>query len=93
MLQDIQQYHWNNQFRLDQDDTDTQDDDNYFLLMIAFQTLDVEQIIESVEFDFGTLLAAAGGNLGLFLGLSVASVAFATINLFKKFALERCCKE
>ena len=43
-------------------------------LVLVYETLSVEEHFETLVFDFGSLLAAAGGNLGLFLGFSCLSL-------------------
>jgi hypothetical protein len=42
--------------------------------------LDVEERIETLVYDVGSFLAAAGGNLGLLLGFSCLSTIFGFIN-------------
>jgi len=51
---------------------------NYF-----YKTLLVEKQVETLAYDFGGFLAAAGGNLGLCLGFSCLSILF-TINQWMK---------
>ena len=63
--------------------------EDYFMLNYAFATLNVEQKIESLDFDLGALLSAAGGNMGLFLGLSVSSLALAFIQCCKSLAFKK----
>jgi hypothetical protein len=55
-----------------------------------FQTLNVEQRIETLDFDFVSLMAAIGGNLGLFLGLSVLSLTMSLISCLKTLARMLC---
>ena len=57
--------------------------DNYYALLLYYETFDVEEQVESLVYDAGSLLVSVGGNLGLFLGLSCLSVIFAIINLLK----------
>jgi len=61
---------------------------NDFALYVYFSTLNVEQQIESFDYDFASFLAAAGGNLGLFLGFSCLSVLFAVVNYVSKMFAE-----
>jgi hypothetical protein len=56
----------------------------YHLFTYSYATLNVEERIESLEYDFGNFLVAAGGNLGLFLGFSCLSLLLAIIDLAKK---------
>ncbi len=58
---------------------------DHFSLEYRYSTLFVEERIESYDYDVGSFLAAAGGNLGLFLGFSCLSVMFATINWIKLY--------
>ena len=48
-------------------------------------TLFVDEKIESLEYDIGSFLAAAGGNLGLMLGFSCLSVMFTTVEYANKY--------
>ncbi len=41
-----------------------------FYLVIAYSSLDIKTKTETFVYDLGSLFAAAGGNLGLFLGFS-----------------------
>jgi hypothetical protein len=56
---------------------------DHFSLEYRYSTLFVEERIESYDYDVGSFLAAAGGNLGLFLGFSCLSVLFAAIKWIK----------
>jgi hypothetical protein len=58
-----------------------------FYLALAYSTLNVEQKTETLVYDFGTMLTAAGGNLGLFLGFSCLTFLLDIIDKFGK-----CCK-
>ncbi len=58
--------------------------ENNFALYVFFSTLNVQQQIESFDYDFASFLAAAGGKLGLFLGFSCLSVLFAVVNCVSK---------
>jgi len=53
----------------------------YFGINIQYTTLNVEERIENLEYDFGNLLVSAGGNFGLFLGFSCMSVLFELVNI------------
>jgi hypothetical protein len=44
-----------------------------------FSSLIVEERVETLVYDVGSFLAAAGGNLGLFLGFSCLSVCLSLI--------------
>jgi hypothetical protein len=46
---------------------------NAFLLVLTYQSFLVEEKIENLVYDFSSFVSAAGGNLGLFLGLSLFS--------------------
>ena len=58
-----------------------------FLLFTYYSALAVQERIESLEYDLGSLLVAAGGNLGLFLGLSAFSGLLLIINWCKRLTL------
>jgi hypothetical protein len=47
-----------------------------------YSSLSVEEHFETLVFDSGSLLAAAGGNLGLFLGFSCLSLIFSSLYYF-----------
>ena len=59
-------------FEMPQNFTET----SVYLLMYYYKTLVVEKQVETLVYDFGGFLAAAGGNLGLCLGLSCLSIVF-----------------
>jgi hypothetical protein len=52
----------------------------------------VEEQIERLAYDFGNFLAAAGGNLGLFLGFSCLPMLLGFISIFKKFGVKNSIK-
>ena len=58
---------------------------SYHIFAYSFATLNIEERIESLEYDFGNFLVAAGGNLGLFLGFSCLSVLLVTIEYAQNF--------
>jgi Amiloride-sensitive sodium channel len=53
-------------------------------LIIFFRKLEIEERTEALVYDIGTLLSAAGGNLGLLVGFSCLSVIFAAIDVLGK---------
>jgi hypothetical protein len=64
------------------------DDDNRlgndtFELNVGFDSLNIEERTETFVYDVGNFLAAAGGNLGLFMGFSCLSILFALIDCLK----------
>jgi hypothetical protein len=61
-------------------------------LIISFNSLLVEEQIETLAYDFGNFLAAAGGNLGLFLGFSCLPMLLGFISIFKKFGVKNSIK-
>ena len=63
----------------------------YFPLKYYYDTLNVEQRIESLDYDFGNFLVSAGGNLGLFLGFSCLSVLLALIKCLKAVLKKKVC--
>jgi len=52
-----------------------------FGLYYFYKTLQIEEKVETLIFDFGGLLASAGGNLGLCLGFSSLSIFYSIIHL------------
>ena len=70
-----------------------EDNVTIFLLRYYYGTLNVEQQIESLDYDFGSFLVSAGGNLGLFLGFSCLSVLFAIIKCLKKILVNKICNK
>ena len=59
-----------------------------YLLNVAFESLLVEEKVEALVYDGVSFVAAAGGNLGLFIGFSCFSVLIALVKLFKKKILK-----
>ena len=55
-----------------------------FLFFISFGSLLVEERSEALIYDGVTFIAAAGGNLGLFLGFSFFSVAISIVKMIQK---------
>ena len=53
---------------------------NVFRIFFFYQTLTVEEKIETLLYDVGGLMATAGGNLGLCLGFSCLSILYAAIS-------------
>jgi len=51
---------------------------------VFYSTLDVKEVVETLVYDVGDFLAAAGGNLGLLLGFSCLSVLLAVINAIQE---------
>jgi hypothetical protein len=49
-------------------------ENNSFDLYYSFETMDTEERMETLTYDLGNFLVAAGGNLGLFLGFSCFSL-------------------
>ena len=79
----LKYYHKNNARYFDA----TNKSKDHFTLYSFYPTFDVEEKIETLEYDLANLLVSAGGNLGLFLGFSCFSVMLSVINwLQAKFA-------
>ena len=55
-----------------------------FVFIISFGSLLVEERSEALIYDGVTFIAAAGGNLGLFLGFSFFSVAISIVKMIQK---------
>jgi len=56
---------------------------NIFDLTIAYSSLDVTTKTETLVYDFGDFLSAAGGNMGLFLGFSCLGCMWHIIEKFR----------
>ena len=69
----------------DESEDSTENKVEHFSLEYRYSTLIVEERIESYDYDVGSFLAAAGGNLGLFLGFSCLSALFAAIQWIKMY--------
>ncbi len=65
--------------------SDTGGSIDFFLLYLYFGTLDVEERIDNLDYDFESFLAAVGGNLGLFLGFSCLSVLLTFVRVLNRF--------
>jgi Amiloride-sensitive sodium channel len=65
---------------------ETSDDGEIFYLLYYYLTLATEQRIQSLDYDFGNFLVAAGGNLGLFLGMSCLSVLWSLADFLQAIA-------
>ena len=59
-------------------------EDKYLLFIIAYQTLQVQEIVTTFQNDLASLLSVGGGNLGLLLGFSCLSVLLNLINAMKQ---------
>ena len=53
------------------------------IINLSYETLSIEEEEESIVYDVGNFLAAAGGNLGLFLGFSCFSVIISFFKIVK----------
>ncbi len=62
---------------------------DFFSMIYFYSTLSVEEKIENLDFDLGSLLASAGGNLGLVLGLSCLPVLLSIIRCLKTIFLDK----
>ena len=51
-----------------------EEEDDPYIFYFFYKTFLVEQRVETLIYDFGGFLAAAGGNLGLCLGFSLLSI-------------------
>ena len=77
-------YYYESTFIYSETDYSDIENINSFTLVVFYDTLNVKQLIESFDYDLGSFLASAGGNLGLFLGLSCLSILLSFIKLAKK---------
>lgn len=58
-----------------------------FYLSMAYSTQDIESRTETLVYDAGSLLAAAGGNLCLFLGFSCMTCIWTSVNIIEQYLL------
>ena len=49
-------------------------------MIVSYKSLNVEERTEQLVYDLGSVLAAAGGHMGLFLGLSCMSILLGFVN-------------
>ena len=54
-------------------------------LSLSYESLIVEEHIETLVYDAGSFLSAIGGNLGLFLGFSCLTMLLGILKLAEKF--------
>ena len=66
--------------------------DSKVMFALGYETLLIEEHAESLVYDVTNFLAAAGGNLGLFLGFSCMSVFYGTIKIIKKIKFQKINK-
>ncbi len=57
--------------------------DGYFGVSFYYDSLDIEERIETLAFGGGSLLAEIGGNIGLLLGFSLLSLLFSVLKILK----------
>ena len=90
---DLKFYHENSWYLYEE----LSDTKPFFGLFYFYDTLRVEEKIETLIFDLGGVLAAAGGNLGLCLGFSCLSILHSMIcfisQLVKKLILQLLNKQ
>ena len=58
--------------------------DENVLLLLGYETMLIEEHTEKLVYDKTNFLAAAGGNMGLFLGFSCLSMFLGLLKVFKK---------
>ena len=58
------------------------------MFSLGYETLLIEEHVESLVYDVTNFLAAAGGNLGLFLGFSCMSVFYGMIKIIKRIKIQ-----
>ena len=56
-----------------------------FYLSLGYSSLDVEARTETLVYDVGNFLAAAGGNLGLFFGFICLSCIWSFISITEQY--------
>jgi hypothetical protein len=61
-----------------------------FHLAFYYDSLTIEEHFETLVYDTGSMLVAAGGNLGLFLGFSCLSILLSAISFLKQMVKKMC---
>ena len=82
------EYFHRNQFVEKPNATQVERLNSSFYLTISLESLMVEERVEALVYDEVNFVAAAGGNLGLFLGFSCFSVLLALIKQVRKLILK-----
>ena len=82
----VNYFHKNNVLMPDNKANNSKD---HLYMYVYFPTFSVEEKIESLEYDLANLLVSAGGNLGLFMGLSCLSVLFYAIDCLQTILLAK----
>ena len=82
----VNYFHKNNVFMPDNTANNSKD---HLYMYVHFQTSSVEEKVENLEYDLANLLVSAGGNLGLFMGLSCLSVLFYAIDSLQAILLPK----
>ena len=75
---------------IEYDDENPLDNDT-FELIVFFRSMNIDEKTETFVYDVGNFLAAAGGNMGLFMGFSCLSIMFALIDSFSQWFLTFLC--
>ena len=65
---------------------------DFAVLAILYNSLLVEERIETIVYDLESLMTSVGGNLGLFLGFSCLSTLLAILKFLFKIRLQHCLK-
>ena len=76
----LKYYHENSESPFSQGSEKTAEARRSFVLFYYFNSLLLEERIETLVFDLGDFFSSAGGNLGLFLGCSCLSILFSFIS-------------
>ncbi len=77
-----------NQFVVNTNESNVKNLNDSFYLNINLESFMVEERVEALVYDEVNFIAAAGGNLGLFLGFSCFSVLLALLNQVRKLILK-----
>ena len=77
---DVIDNHYNS-VMLQSDETRAEKDEDGYVVFYFYKTFLVEQRVETLIYDFGGFIAAAGGNLGLCLGFSLLSILLSLTQL------------
>jgi hypothetical protein len=77
-----------NQFVVKPNESDIKNLNDSFYLSFNLESFMVEERVEALVYDEVNFIAAAGGNLGLFLGFSCFSVLIALMKQVRKLILK-----
>jgi len=82
------EYLHRNQFVVNPNKSNVKNLNDSFYLSVSLVSLMVEERVEALVYDEVNFIAAAGGNLGLFIGFSCFSVLLALMKQIRKLIIK-----